>query len=399
MRKILEKNASRLPTPCYIYDKNRILDNLKFLQNIFSECDAEIFFAVKANTNISVLNIIKKAGAGAEVVSQGEIYIALRAGFSPGKILFNNIARKEEEVLYAIKKGIKYFNFEAIDQAILLEKCAEKLNKKIEIFVRINPGIFPDTHPHLSTGSPSSKFGITFRELREDINKIKKFRFAELRGIHSHIGSQILEPDPFIRGVEKVEVVLKFLRNRGFDINYVNLGGGFGVPYHPEEKKLDFKPIVIAYKNLHKKYGVKIFLEPGRFVVADAGFILTKVISVKKRGKVPLYIIDAGMTENPRPAIYDAYHHIEPLFKKRKNKIKSRVAGPLCENSDEFGLYELPELKIGDLLLIYNCGAYTRTMASNYNGRLLPPEYLLDGKLRIIRKKQRFESLIENEKY
>ncbi len=399
MQKILEKNALRLSTPCYIYDKDRILNNLKFLQNIFSECNAEIFFAIKANTNISVLEIIKKAGAGAEVVSHGEIYIALKAGFKPKKILFNNIARKKEEVLYAIRRGVRYFNFEAIDQAILLEKCAEKLNKKIEMFVRINPGIFPKTHPHLSTGSPSSKFGMTFKELKESVDRIKRFRFAKLKGIHSHIGSQILSPYPFVRGVKKVEEVLKFLKKNGFDISYVNLGGGFGVPYHPQEKELDFQPVVRAYKRLHDIYKVRIFLEPGRFIVANAGLILTKVISIKKRGSMPLYIVDAGMTENPRPAIYDAYHHIEPLFKIRKRKRKSRVAGPLCENSDEFGIYELPKLKIGDLLLIYNCGAYTRTMASNYNGRLLPPEYLLDGKLKVVRKRQKLRSLIENEKY
>jgi diaminopimelate decarboxylase len=354
---------------------------------------------VKANTNISVLRIIKEWGTGAEVVSQGEIYIALKAGFNPEKILFNNIARKEEEVLYAIRNGIKYYNFEAIDQAILLEKCAKKLNKKIEIFVRINPGIFPETHLHLSTGSPSSKFGITFKELKESVDRIKKFKFAKLKGIHSHIGSQILTPYPFIKGVKKVEEVLKFLKNKGFEISYVNLGGGFGVPYRPKEKKLNFEPVVRAYKRLHNRYRVRIFLEPGRFIVANAGFILTRVISIKNRGGVPLYIVDAGMTENPRPAIYDAYHHIEPLFKIRKKKRKSRVAGPLCENSDEFGIYELPELKIGDLLLIHNCGAYTRTMASNYNGRLLPPEYLLNSNLRIIRKKQKLENLIENEEY
>ena len=275
----------------------------------------------------------------------------------------------------------------------------KKRKKKIKVFVRINPGIFPDTHNHLSTGSPSSKFGMTLDEIKTNIKKIKNLNFTELIGIHSHIGSQILNPYPFIEATKKVIETLIYLREKGFKITHLNLGGGFGVPYHPEDKKLDFEPIVECYKDIHKNYNVKIFLEPGRFVVANAGFILSRVISIKERKGIPLYIIDAGMTEIIRPALYNAYHHIEPLFNSKGKKIKSRVAGPLCENTDEFGEYELPKLKIGDSVLIHNCGAYTRTMASNYNGRFLAPEYLFDGKFKTIRKKGKFEDLIKNEKY
>lgn len=292
-----------------------------------------------------------------------------------------------------------FFNFESIDQAILLERCAKSVNKKIKTFIRINPGIFPPSHPHLSTGSKNSKFGITFEELKNNLGKLKKLKFAKIVGIHSHIGSQILEPEPFVKNAKKVEEIFNFLKEEKFEIEYLNLGGGFGVPYLIDDKKLNFNPIKEAYENLYKKHNVKIFLEPGRFIVANAGYILTRVISIKERDNMPLYIIDAGFTENPRPALYNAYHHIEPLYKKKGETIKSRVAGPLCENSDEFGIYNLPRLKIGDFLLIHNCGAYTRTMASNYNGRLLAPEYLFDGNLKLIRKKQRFEKLIEDEKY
>lgn len=399
MLELFKKKFDSFITPSYIYDKHQIIKNLLFLKNIFSPCDAEVFFAVKANNSLSILKIIREAGAGAEVVSQGEIFLALKAKFEPEKILYNNIARKKEEVIYALRRGIKFFNFESLDQAILIEECAKRLKISLNLFVRINPGIFPDTHPHLSTGSPSSKFGINFEELKDIINIIKKFRFAKLIGIHSHIGSQILNPKPFIKALKKVEEVLNFLRGNGFNITHVNLGGGFGIPYSPEEKELDFKPIVKAYEKFKNNYNLKIFLEPGRFIVGNAGFILTRVISVKERGGMPLYIVDAGMTENPRPALYGAYHHIEALQNKKGERKKSRVAGPLCENSDEFGIYQLPPLKPGDLLLIHNCGAYTRTMASNYNGRLLPPEYMFDGKIRIIRKKQKLKNLIENEKY
>lgn len=399
MLKVVKKRAKDLFTPSYIYDKSLIIKNLSFLKKTFSSCNAEIFFAVKANTSIPVLKIIKNFGFGAEVTSPGEIFISLKAGFEPEKILYNNVARKEEEILYAIKNGVIFFNFESIDQAILLEKCAKSLNKKIKTFIRINPGIFPPSHPHLSTGSKNSKFGITIEELKNNLEKLKKLKFAKIVGIHSHIGSQILEPEPFVRNAKKIEEVFNFLKKEKFEIEYLNLGGGFGVPYSPNDKKLNFNPIKEAYKNLHKKYNIKIFLEPGRFIVANAGYILTRVISIKERDNIPLYIIDAGLTENPRPALYNAYHHIKPLYKKKGEKIKSRVAGPLCENSDEFGIYNLPRLKIGDFLLIYNCGAYTRTMASNYNGRPLAPEYLFDKDLKIIRKRQKFERFIEDEKY
>ncbi|MEO0240189.1 MAG: diaminopimelate decarboxylase [candidate division WOR-3 bacterium] len=399
MLKMVKKREKSLFTPSYIYDKNLIIKNLSFLKEVFSSCNAEIFFAVKANTSISLLKIIKEEGVGAEVTSPGEIFVSLKAGFKPEKILYNNIARKEEEILYAIKKGVIFFNFESIDQAILLEKCARKLNKKIKTFIRINPGIFPPSHPHLSTGSKNSKFGITFEELKNNLKKLKKLKFAKIVGIHSHIGSQILEPEPFVKNAKKVEEVFNFLKEKKFEIEYLNLGGGFGIPYLPNDKNLDFDPIKKAYENLYKRYNLKIFLEPGRFIVGNAGYILTRVISIKERDNMPLYIIDAGLTENPRPALYNAYHHIKPLYKKKGEIIRSRVAGPLCENSDEFGIYDLPRLKIGDLLIIYNCGAYTRTMASNYNGRPFAPEYLFDKNLKIIRKKQKFERLIEDEKY
>ena len=400
MRREILVKSREIATPFYLYDRDRIIKNIAKLTKYFSRCNARIFFAVKANTSLSVLEIIRKAGVGAEVVSPGEVFICLKAGFAPKDILYNNIARKEEEVLYAVKKGVVYYNFEAIDQALLLEKCARRLKREIKLFARINPGIFPETHPHLSTGARSSKFGIECERLEDVAVVARRLRWARFVGIHSHIGSQILSPTPFIKGVKKVRELIEFFRSRDIAVEYINLGGGFGIPYHPKETELDFKPIVRAYKRLGEQYRVKIFLEPGRFLVGNAGYIIATVISVKQRQRRPLYIIDAGMTENPRPALYNAYHHIEAFFSKKKKEKKVRVAGPLCENSDEFGLFSLPPLKPGDRVIIHNCGAYTRTMASNYNGRLLPAEYLYDRKnFVLIRKREQFRTLINNELY
>ncbi|HIE05870.1 MAG TPA: diaminopimelate decarboxylase [bacterium (Candidatus Stahlbacteria)] len=399
MLKGIKRKISSLPTPCYLYDEKRIRGNIKRLKKRFSGCGADIYFAVKANTSLSVLKTISATGIGAEVVSPGEIFLSLEAGFKPSRILYNNIARIDEDVSYAIRKGVRFFNFEAVDQAELIEGCSKRHRKKTNLLVRVNPGIFPATHPHLSTGAPTSKFGIEEKELPQVIKIVKRFKFARLVGIHSHIGSQILEPEPFVKASRFVGRLIRFFKNRGIDIEYLNLGGGFGIPYHPKEKGLNLKPIAQAYERLFRKFRVKIMLEPGRSIVGDAGYILTRVISVKRRLGMPLYIIDAGMTENPRPAIYGTYHHIEPLTR-RDGSRRSRVAGPLCENSDEFGIYRLPKLRIGDLLVIRDCGAYARTMVSNYNGRLLPAEYrLVDKKIKMTRRKQQLKSLIANERY
>lgn len=400
MRKNMFSKFCNIETPFYLYDRRQIIQNITTLKRYFRTTRAQIFFAVKANTALAILKTIKKAGLGAEVVSPGEVFICLKAGFAPTQILYNNIARKKEDIVYALKKGVKYFNFEAIDQARRLDQCAGDLKKKLKLFVRLNPGIFPDTHAHLSTGAPASKFGIEASQLDQVIACAQGLRHSQLVGIHSHIGSQILSPKPFVRGARKVMHFVEYFIRHGIKIKYVNLGGGFGVPYKPAESRLNFKPIIKAYKKLCDQYRVKIFLEPGRFIVANAGYIVSSVISIKKRQGRLLYIIDAGMTENPRPALYGAYHHIEPIIKKKGRLQRVRIAGPLCENSDEFGVFSLPPLRLGDRLIIHNCGAYTRTMASNYNGRLLSAEYLLSRKRPyLIRKKQSYPALINNEIY
>ncbi|MBN2621229.1 diaminopimelate decarboxylase [candidate division WOR-3 bacterium] len=398
MRKIILGNIAKIDTPCYLYDRQSIQENIQRLKKHFAACHANMYFAVKANTSLAVLRTVKNAGMGAEVVSPGELYTTRKAGFVPSRILYNTIARCEKDIRYAVRNRVRRFNFEALDQAEMLEACARAMHTHIELFARINPGIFPDTHPHLSTGAPLSKFGLEITQLPAITRMIRGFRNATMVGIHSHIGSQILTPSPFVRNTHVIGTVLDFFRKEGVMIRSVNLGGGFGVPYHPREKPLDYRPITRAYKDLTRRYGVAILLEPGRSVVSNAGAIVTRVMSVKTRRRHPLYIIDAGMTENIRPALYGAYHHIESLSRHAGTRHRARIAGPLCENSDEFGMYMLPELKRGDLLLIYNCGAYTRTMASNYNGRLLPAEYMIErDRVIMVRKHEPIASLVRNE--
>lgn len=393
------KDLREIKTPYYIYDSRKIDRKVSILKGSFSKF-SDLFFAVKANTSISILKIMKEHNIGAEVVSPGEIFMAMKAGIPPGKILYDSLARKEEEIIFAIDKGIKFFNFESIDQALLLDNSSKKTKQKISAFVRINPGIFPKTHSHLSTGSSWSKFGIPFKDLDKVYGVAKDFKSTELVGMHYHIGSQLLTPDPYFEALKKIESTVDFFNKKGLKIKYINLGGGFGIPYKESEEGFDVSVLSQTYREFSNKYGVRVFLELGRFLVAESGFIITKILDIKDREGVPLYVVDSGMNDNPRPAIYDAYHRVEPLFERTGETYESRVVGPICENSDEFGTYELPSLKVGDLLIIHSCGAYTRTMASNYNGRLFPAEYLYDGKELIqIRKEQQLEELIANEKF
>jgi diaminopimelate decarboxylase len=393
------KDLKEIKTPFYLYDSRIIDEKALILKENFSEF-TELFFAVKANSSISILKILKKHGIGTEVVSPGEIFVSLKAGITPQKMIYDSLARKEEEIFYAIDEGIRFFNFESLGQASLLEQCAKRAKRKINAFLRINPGIFPRTHSHLSTGSSWSKFGIPLKDLNNVYDVVKDFKSIELVGLHYHIGSQILTPAPYLEALKKIESTIRFFNERGLIIRYINLGGGFGIPYKEKEKGFHAESLTETYRDISSKYKVKIFLELGRFLVGESGFIITKIIDVKDREGLPLYVVDSGMNDNPRPAIYDAYHHIEPLFEKKGKRYKSRVVGPICENSDEFGTYKLPSLKVGDLLMIYSCGAYTRTMASNYNGRLFPAEYLYDGKKLIqVRKEQQLTGLIENEKF
>jgi len=400
---MLRKNARKLlklNTPSYVYDENKINSNIDMLKKVFYRGNTEILYAAKANSSVSVLKLIRRQSLGVEVVSPGEIFLSLKAGFEPDRILYNSIARTKQDIDYALINGITLFNFEAIDQAKLLEHCAKKKKKEIKLFVRLNPSIFAGTHTHLSTGAPLSKFGIEVNELAKVIKLAKKFKYAKLVGLHSHIGSQILSSSPFIKAAKNCARILRTFRKMGIKMDYLNLGGGFGVQYSKSDEKLNFTHIQETYYRIAQKNNVKLFVEPGRFIIANAGFILTRIISKKMRNRTPLYIVDAGMTENPRPAIYRAHHHIELLTRRNGRKKKSRITGPLCENSNEFGTYSLPSLKIGDYLVIQNSGAYTRTMASNYNGRLLAEEYIYTGEsLCKTRTKQTLLNLIENEKY
>jgi len=364
---------SNFGTPIYFYLKEKILENSEKLKNYFK--NVNIFYAVKANFNLKILEIFKEQGFGFEVVSKGELKLALSTKIDPKKIIFNGNGKTYEEVKFAIENGIEFFNFDSLDQLLLLEETAKALNKTIKALMRIKPLVDVETHSHLQTGTFTSKFGLSDEEIDEVIDIYKKLKNTKIIGIHSHIGSNIKDEEPFIKSAYRVLKISKVIEN----LEILNFGGGFSI-------NMNFKEIPKLYNELSNKY--QIFIEPGRYLIADAGFILTKVISIKKGYPYDFLVIDCGMSELIRPALYSAYHPIRSLENRNSEKFYI-VVGPICESSDVFGEYFLPNMKLNELLIIENCGAYGYSMSSNYNGREKPLEILIENeKLEIINERK-----------
>jgi diaminopimelate decarboxylase len=354
---------SKLGTPLYFYIKEKILENSKKLKENFK--DIEIYYAVKANFNPEILKIFKDENFGFEVVSEGELKLALKTGINPDKIVFNGNGKTYKEVKFAIENGVSIFNFDSVDQLLLLENVAIELNKNIKALARIKSLVDVETHPHLQTGIFTSKFGLNDEEIDEVLYISRKLKKVKIVGIHSHIGSNIKDEEPFIKSAYRVLKIAKVFDN----IEILNLGGGFAI-------NMNFKELPKLYNELSKNY--RIFIEPGRYLIADAGFILSQVVSIKKGYPYDFLVIDCGMSELIRPALYGAYHPIKTLKGNLAEKFYI-VVGPICESSDVFGEYLLPNMELNDLVIIENCGAYGYSMASNYNGREKPYEILIEN--------------------
>ena len=362
MNKLLYE-ISNLGTPIYFYLKEKILENSQKLKNYFK--NVNIFYAVKANFNPKILEIFEEQEFGFEVVSKGELKLALLTKINPKKIIFNGNGKTYEEVKFAIENGVEFFNFDSLDQLLLLEETAKALNKTIKALMRIKPLVDVETHSHLQTGTFTSKFGLSDEEIDEVIDIYKKLKNVKIIGIHSHIGSNIKDEEPFIKSAYRVLKISKVIEN----LEILNFGGGFAI-------NMNFKEIPKLYNELSSKY--QIFIEPGRYLIADAGFILTRVISIKRGYPYDFLVIDCGMSELIRPALYSAYHPIRSLENRNSEKFYI-VVGPICESSDVFGEYFLPSMKLNELLIIENCGAYGYSMSSNYNGREKPLEILIEN--------------------
>ncbi len=392
----LKALAEELGTPLYVYSASFVRERIRAYMQAFPH--SLICYAVKANFNPHIIRIAKEEGAGADIVSGGELYCALRAGVEPQKIVYAGVGKTLPELEYAVKTDILMFNVESFMELDVLNEVAGRLGKKARIAIRVNPDVDPKTHPYISTGMKKSKFGVDIKTAKREYEYARKLKNLEVVGIHCHIGSQILDVSPYIEAVEKVLELYHDLLKDGFDIRYVDIGGGLGIKYKPEQSNAEPQDLADALKPYLRELKAKLILEPGRSVVGNAGLLLTQVQFLKDKGHKHFVIVDAGMNDLIRPAMYDAYHHILPVVERNGRYIKCDVVGPICETGDFLALdRELPEVQRGDYLSVLSAGAYCFAMSSQYNVRPRACEVLVEkGGYRVIRSRETYEDMLSS---
>ena len=414
----LARAAEQFGTPLYIYSASTILDHFGRLDAALAPLDHLICYAVKANSNRAVLKLLAEAGAGFDIVSGGELFRAFKAGADPKKCTFAGVGKAHDEIEYAIDQGVYSFNIESAGELEYIDKIAGAKKSRASIALRVNPDVDPHTHEYIATGSHENKFGIALAEAPAVYERAAKMRNIDIVGVQMHIGSQITETKPFVDAIGKVAPLVRDLKSK-YKIKFFSIGGGLGIVYESSfesgakewwsdtgsaKHQLSIKEYVDAISPALRELNICILLEPGRLLVGNAGVLLTRVRYIKKSGQKKFAIVDAGMNDLIRPALYRSYHEILPVEEKieseKKRKVeKIDIVGPVCESGDFFALdREMPEVREGDLLAIMSAGAYGFVMASNYNSRPLPAETLVRGdKVALIRERQIWEDLIRGE--
>ncbi len=393
----LMRLAGEVGTPAYVYSKKTLVHHLRVFDEAFGELPHLICFAMKANSNLAILKLFLEMGAGVDIVSGGELFRAREAGVDPQKIVYSGVGKTEREIEQALVSDILMFNVESFQELMVIDEIAGRLGKKARISVRVNPDVDPKTHPKISTGLRLNKFGIDITKVVSDYEQARKLANIEVVGVDCHIGSQVTELDPFVDALGRVKELVLTLRKSGFVIKYLDFGGGLGITYRDEEPP-DPTSYAQAIKNIAGDLGVVFILEPGRVLVGNAGILLTRVLYTKEAEK-NFVIVDAGMNDLARVAIYDSYHEVVPVIQKTGAEIIADVVGPICESSDYLAKgRRLSGVSRGDLLAVMSAGAYGFSMSSNYNSRPRAAEVMVDGgSYRIIRERESLEDLIRGE--
>lgn len=391
----LDELTNNIKTPFYVYSQKSITDAYDKLKNSFN---AKIFFSVKANSNQAIISLMKSLGAGADVVSAGELERALRAGISPDKIIFEGVGKSLDDIEYAIHNNIRQINIESIEELNMVNAIGKKINKKIIIGIRLNPDIDSQSHYKISTGRKTDKFGISFNLLPDLCSQIIKLKQIQLNGISCHVGSQIHDIKIFERVFNKMKKATEIIKENNLSINHLDLGGGFGVVYN-REKELNLKDLSSLVNSTFRNTSYDISFEPGRYLVANAGVLITKILTSKTNESVNYLITDAGMQTLLRPAIYNAFHNIIALTNNSNDKIEYTIAGPICESSDILAKnIILSRQQTGNYLAICDTGAYGAVMSSNYNTKGLPAEILVfRDSFSIIRNHEKISDIISRD--
>lgn len=373
------KKFSELPTPFYYYDLDVLRSALSLLKKESDSAGYRIHYAVKANANPKILKIISSMGFGADCVSFNEIARALETGFRADDIVFAGVGKSDKEIISALKSNIFCFNCESVQELEVIDSFAGKLGKIAKVALRINPYIEAHTHKHITTGIEESKFGITMNELDEVVRRLVNLKNLKLTGIHFHIGSQITRMQVYKSLCARINEIIEWFDKRGIDLKIINAGGGLGIDYENPEKQPLFSEYFGIFRQMIKlRPGQELHFEPGRALVGQCGSLISRVLYLKNGGDTKFVILDAGMTDLIRPALYQAFHKIENLTSEGSPS-RYDIVGPVCESSDTFGKFiELPETKRGDIIAIRSAGAYGEVMASRYNLRDLPPSFFSD---------------------
>jgi diaminopimelate decarboxylase len=409
----VETLAKKFGTPLYVYSQRTLTEHFRRLDAALAPLDHLVCFAMKANSNLSVLRTLANLGAGFDIVSAGELRRVIAAGGDPRRCVFAGVGKTEDEIEFALSRGIYSFNAESEPELQRINRIAARLKKIAPVAVRVNPNVEAHTHAKITTGTYENKFGIAFEQVEGVYARASKLKNLRLRGLQMHIGSQLTSVSPFEQAVRKVLPLLNRLKDR-YALEFFSIGGGLGIIYQPALasgspgwwKTAAAKGILTpeTYAKtllpLLKPLGMKILLEPGRFISGNAGILVTRVEYVKRTGKKNFVIVDAAMNDLIRPAFYDSYHEIVPLVRKGNSTLKSDVVGPICESGDYFCKDRpLPKVGEGDYLALLSAGAYGFVMASNYNARPLAAEILVNGRRSAVaRERQAVKEIWSGEK-
>ncbi len=390
----LNEVLKKFETPIFCYSERKICENINNFKKSFKSFAPIICFSTKSNSNLEILKLIRRNGLGADVVSKGELMVALKAGINPKKIVFSGVGKTRSELIYAIEKNILLINCESKSEILEIENIAKLKNKKVDIGIRLNPNTDAKTLKQISTGKKENKFGVNEKTFIQVSEYARGSKFLNLKCLSVHIGSQILDHKPY---QEMLNVIEKLIKKIKFNFEYIDLGGGIGIDYNRDNKKFNYKIYDQIIKKFLKKYKTKIIFEPGRSIIGDTAILISKIIYIKKNSKKDFIIMDAAMNDFMRPALYGAKHRIIPLKKTNKISIKSYdFVGPICETTDKFlTTSKFQKLSEKDYVIICDVGAYGSSLSSNYNIRPKPAEILIKGsKINLIKKRQKLKDLI-----
>ena len=394
----IQKIAAEVGTPLYLYSHATLKRHFIVFNEAFEGIDRLVCYSAKANTNLALLKLFANLGGGLDIVSGGELYRGLKAGFSPDRIVYSGVGKRVDEIDYALNTDIMMFNVESLEELAVINQRAGLLAKQAPVAIRVNPDVDPGTHPYISTGLEKNKFGIDTKTAIDGYKAASRLENIDVVGIDCHIGSQITEAKPFEDALKSLERLITELKTLGIKIKYLDMGGGLGITYdaesppHPREYA---RAIIDSLKGID----LQLILEPGRVIVGNAGTLITRVLYRKTAPVKEFVITDAGMNDLMRPSLYKAFHAIQPVVKTAHAPIKADVVGPICESGDFLAVdREIPDVKQGDLLAVMSAGAYGFTMSSNYCSRLRVPEVMVaDDRFYVVRARQTYEDLVAGE--